>query len=249
MPKKDFDITVEVPETAGVTFRILKDGEPVQGAVVNLCDKSLSPVKYSGVTDENGEAVCYPQLRSPLVLLWLPSPIIIPPDAKSIFEATDWLFIAYIPNSEYAVWRDNVRFKCGETYTFSLRRYAKAPEFFIKMELSDVIGSELFGIIAAEIQRVTLQFAGLNVTRIEGEGTRTITVYFTPPFSEHSPIVIDWGAVWFILEVIAVVVGIIAVLYVVRWTFGESAAVIPWALLLIGGAMLLAALKPPERRE
>jgi len=257
MPVAEVTIGVGKPEEeveGAVTFRILRDGKPVEGAVVNLCDKSLNPVKYSAITDENGLVAFYPSLMSPLVLFpivppILPPPTIIPPEAKNVFEATEWFFVAYIPNSEYAVWQDNVKFKCGETYTYSLKRYSKAPELYIRIECSDIIGSELFGTLVARIQSVALQFAGLRVTRIEGEGTKKVTIYFSPPFSEHSPIVIDWAAVWFILKVLAVFLAIVGVLYFVKWTFGEAAPPIAGGALLVLGLFALAALKPPERRE
>lgn len=212
-------LTVEVSEipSDAVTFIILKDGEPAVGAKVNLFTKAVVPQRFEAITDTSGRAVFTG----------------IVPVTPEAFKEIPWLMMAYIEESEYAVWKDQAYFELGGEYNFKLQKYSEAPTFFIKIQLRDVIGVEHFSNFIAGVQEKALETAGLEVVKIKGQGTRTVEVQFKPQW-HSSPIVISWTAVWFIAKVLTVALAIIAVLVVLRWTFGKvGAAAAGFGILLL----------------
>jgi len=218
-----------------VGFSITKEGKPCPGAEVTLCTKGVLPISKSRTTDESGAVV----FSSFDIIPELPS--------TEVWKG-NWLFFVSA-DPDYGFWKDNAIFTPGKSYTFALKRYKEAPKFFIKMELKDVIGAELFGQVVASVEETALGWAGLEVIKVEGKGTRTITVVFSPPW-HSSPIVIEWAAVWFILKVLAVAGAIIAILVVYKWTFGEWAAPLAMGLGLaaIVALLLLTRRKEEEKR-
>lgn len=148
---------------------------------------------------------------------------LVPDIGVALFDKIPWLFVAYIDGSEYGIWKDQASFELGKVYTFKLKKYKKAPTFFIKLELKDVIGAEMFSNFIAEIEKAALTTAGLKVIKVTGQGTRNIEVQFQPPWQSGS-IVIDWVAVWFCIKVLTIAASIIAILVVAKWSFGEVGA-------------------------
>lgn len=193
----------DVPSNS-VALAIIKDGEPAVGAKVNLFTKAAVPQRFEATADVNGVA-----LFTNIVPLT--------PDA---FKQVPWLMTAYMEDSEYAIWKDQAYFELGKEYNFKLKKYSKAPTFFTKIQLRDVIGAELFSNFVAGVEAKALETAGLEVIKIKGQGTRTVEIQFKPPW-HSSPLVISWGAVWFIAKVLTVAAAIIAILVVLKWTFGE----------------------------
>ena len=186
-----------------VAFTILKDGEPAAGSKVNLITKGAVPQRFEATADAEGRA-----LFTDIV-----------PVTPEAFKQIPWLLTAYLEESEYAVWKDQAYFELGQEYEFKLKKYVKAPTFFVKLQLRDIIGVEHFSNFIAEIEKKALETAGLEVVKISGQGTKTVEVQFRPPW-HSSPLVISWTAVWFILKVMAVAAAIIAILVVLKWTFG-----------------------------
>lgn len=233
-------VTIEVKLWAvpsdSVEFIITKDGKSCPGVDVILCTKGVLPISKSKITDSSGAVV----FSSFDIIPELPS--------TEVWKG-NWLFFASLPNSEYGFWKDGIIFTGGKSYTFALKKYKEAPKFFIKMELKDVIGVELFSQVVASVEETALGWAGLEVLKVEGKGTRTITVVFSPPW-HSSPIIIEWAAVWFILKVLAVAGAIIAILVVYKWTFGEWAAPVAAAGLGLGivALLLLTRRKEEEKR-
>ena len=223
-------VTVTTVPSDALAFRILRNSNPVEGADVVLCTKGIIPLSFTRVTDEGGVA-----LFSGYDITGGQIPL-------EAIKEIPWLFMASIPESEYAVWNDNVRFDVGKLHEIKLKKYTKPPVFFVKIELRDLIGAELFSSFIAEVEKAALGWAGLEVVDVTGVGTRLVTVYFQPPWHE-SPIVVEWGTVWFILKVLAVAGAIIAVLYMLKWTFGEKTAEVVgggFLLLLVLGGLVLA---------
>jgi hypothetical protein len=234
MKSETVTVTAGLISEYSVGFRVLKDGKPVSGATVSLCDKAVVPHLHTKSADEGGVATfdiaeLFPEYPMP------------PEDLVKV----PWLFFAYIDGSEYAVWKDDAKFEAGKIYDFSLKKYTSKPEFFIKLELEDVIGAELFSNFIAGVESEALKWSGLVVTGVEGSGTKTVTVRFTLPM-HSSPIVIEWAAVWFILKVLAVALAVILVLSVSKWTFGEWAPAVGLGLLVVVG---LAIASLPKRKE
>ena len=187
-----------------VAFTILKDGEPAVGAKVNLITKSAVPQRFEATADADGRAV-------------FTNIVPLTPEA---FKQVPWLLTAYLEDSEYAVWKDQAYFELGKEYNFKLKKYKEAPIFFTKIKLRDIIGAEHFSNFIAGVQAKALETAGLEVVKIKGQGTRTVEIQFKPPW-HSSPLVISWAAVWFIAKVLTVAAAVIAILVVLKWTFGE----------------------------
>ena len=235
------DITVRTVPSDVLAFRILSNGNPVYGANVTLCTKGLIPISFTRVTDVGGvvEFSAYDITDG-----------MVPPAAV---KEIPWLFMAYLPDSEYAIWKDNIKFDVGMLHVFKLKKYTKAPTFWIKVELKDIIGAELFSNLIAEVEKAALDWAGMEVVEVKGQGTRVVTVHFKPPFHE-SPIVVEWVTVWFIFKVLAVAGAIIAVLVVLKWSFGEAFVQVVGGgvfLLLVFAALALAkpAVEKVRKRE
>ncbi|MBA7652605.1 hypothetical protein ES703_60440 [subsurface metagenome] len=217
-------ITIMAVPSDVLAFRVVdKNGNPVYGANVTLCSKGIIPTSFTRVTDLAGivQFSGYDLTNGQL-----------PPEA---IKEIPWLFMANIPNSEYAYWKDEIKFNTGILHLIKLKEYTKVPTFWIKIELRDIIGAELFSNLIADVESAALGWAGMEVVEIKGKGTRVITVSFKPPFHE-SPVVIEWAAVWFIARVLAVTVAIISIIYVLKWSFGEAFAPV------IGGGLLIALL-------
>ncbi len=205
-----------------VMFTILKDDIPAIGAKVILVTKGVAPQRFEETADANGRATFTN----------------IAPVSPEAFKQIPWLLTAYMEDSEYAVWKDQAYFELGEGYTFKLKKYKEAPTFFIKIKLRDVIGAEHFSNFIAGVQAKALETAGLEVVKIKGQGTRTIEIQFKPPW-HSSPLVISWAAVWFIAKVLTVAAAIIAILVVLKWTFGEIGVKAAGAGLLVALLLLL----------
>jgi len=207
-----------------VSFIILKDGEPAAGAKVSLITKAAVPQRFEATADADGKA-----LFTDIV-----------PVSAAAFKEIPWLLTAYLEESEYAVWKDQAYFELGKEYEFKLKKYKEAPVFFVKLKLRDIIGVEHFSNLITEIEKKALETAGLEVVKVSGQGTRTVEVQFKPPW-HSSPLVISWGAVWFITKVLVAAAAIIAILVVLTWSFGEIApsavglAAVVLALLLLAG--------------
>lgn len=205
-----------------VGFQVLKDNKPASNVNVTVVSKDVVPRQVSHTTDESGIALFdYWELTGTD-----PSQSADPEKFKTI----PWLFMAFQNDSEYGVWKDDVKFALEQSYSYALKKYDKVPTFFLKLELRDIVGVEVWSRVVAVVEEVAAKFSGLNVTEISGQNSRFITVKFQPPVHQ-SPIVINWSAVWFILEVLAVVLFLV----VLRWTFGEVGA-----MIVGGGAILLA---------
>ncbi len=230
-------LTIPLLPEDSIGFKIFKDGEPVEGARVTLCTKDLLPATFSKTTDSNGRVIFH-------------STEITPPEIHlpcEFLKNVSWLIFANVPESEYSVWKDNVTIECGKLYTYKLKKYTKPPTFFLKLEIRDIIGAELFSNLVAEVQKTALDWAGMEVTKVEGQGTRFITIHFRPPFHE-SPIIVEWAAVWFILKVIAVAGAIIAILVVLKWYFGELAPAVGIGIIVILALAAAAAGAKPAKK-
>lgn len=193
--------------------------------------KGVVPLTFSKIADETG-TVRYGKEE------------LVPAIGEAIFNKIPWLFMANINNSEYAVWKEQAFFELGESYDFKLRKYKEVPTFFVKIQLRDIIGAELFSNFITEVERTALTVAGLEVVKIKGQGTRTVEVQFKPPW-HSSALVIDWVAVWFILKVMTVAAAIVAILVVSKWTFGEVGAGVAGGIGL--AIVFLALLSTPKR--
>lgn len=229
-------ITIRTVPSDVVAFRITdRDGNPVYGANVILCTKGIIPTSHKRVTDLAGIV----QFSAYELVHELP-----PETIKEI----PWLFMADIPDSEYAYWKDDVKFETGVLHIIKLKKYKEVPTFWIKFELKDVIGRDLFASVLTQIESWILGWAGFEITEIKGAGTKTVTIYFKPPW-HSSPFVFTLTATTgFILALIIFFGGIILLLIVAKWTFGELAAAVGLggiALLIIG---LLLVAKPVVKK-
>lgn len=209
-------------------FSIKKDNLPAGGANVTLVTKGVIPLTFNKVADETGTVKFNVKELVPAI-------------GETIFNKIPWLFVAYINGTEYGYWKDQAFFELGKAYEFKLKKYKEAPTFFVKIQLKDVIGAELFSNLVTEVEKTALTFAGLEVVNIKGQGTRNIEIQFKLPWKQGS-ILIDWVAVWFILKVLAVAASIIAILVVAKWSFGEVGAGIAGGIGI--GLVLLLLLAP-----
>lgn len=212
-----------------LAFTVLKDDEPAVGAKVSLITKGAIPQRFEATADADGRA-----LFSSIL-----------PVSAEAFKLIPWLLTAYLEDSEYAAWKDQVYFELGQEYEFKLKKYTKSPTFIVKIQLRDVIGVEHFSNFIAGVEAKALETAGLEVLKISGQGTRTVEVQFRPPW-HSSPLVISWTAVWFILKVMAVAAAIIAILVVLKWTFGEIDKA---GLGLAAAAVIVLLVSAPKRRK
>lgn len=212
-------------------FRIIKNDVPAAGANVTLVTKGVIPLTFSKTADETG-IVRYRKEE------------LVPAIGEAIFDKIPWLFMANISNSEYAIWKDQAFFELGEAYDFKLKKYKEAPTFFVKIQLRDIIGAELFSNFITEIEKTALTVSGLEVIKVKGQGTRTVEIQFRPPW-HNSALVIDWVAVWFCVRVLTVAAAIIAILVVSKWSFGEIGAGIAGGIGI--GVLLLILLSAPKR--
>lgn len=192
--------------------------------------KGVVPLTFSKTADETG-TVRYGKEE------------LVPAIGEAIFNKIPWLFMANISDSEYAIWKDQAFFELGEVYDFKLKKYKEAPTFFLKIQLRDIIGAEIFSNFVIEVEKAALAAAGLEVVKIKGQGTRTVEIQFRPPW-HSSALVIDWVTVWFCVKVLTVATAIIAILVVSKWTFGEVGAGIAGGIGI--GIILLALLSAPK---
>jgi len=230
-------ITIRTVPSDVLAFRITdRDGNPIYGSNVTICTKGVLPASFKRVTDLAGivQFSAYDLTNG-----------MVPPEAV---KEIPWLFMAYLPDSDYAYWKDNVKFDTGILHMIKLKKYTKVPTFWIKIELRDLIGAELFSNFIAEIESSALEWAGMEIIEVKGKGTRIVTVSFKPPFHE-SPVVVEWAAIWFILKVLAVAGAIIAVLYVLKWSFGEAFVPVVGGGILIALLVLLAATAKPAIKK
>lgn len=216
--------TPEIPEDIMRIKVIMPNGTPAYNCDVTLANKTGVPMAHTKNTGSNGYVDFTGTDLVPLDL--------------------SYLFFAYIDNSPHGYYIDNFTTtnKFGNITEIRLKEYTKPPELFLKIEMNQVVGSELFGEILSKITQASLQFSGLEVTKVTGEGTRIITIYFTPPWSTGS-VHIVWSAVWFILSVLT----LIGLLLVLKWTFGEAAPAI--AIGGIGAVLILGLLLLTKRSD
>jgi hypothetical protein len=148
-----------------------------------------------------------------------------------------YLVLAYLDDTPYGAWNDGLTVKFGTAYTIPLKTYKVVPTFFLRFELRDVIGRDLFAQLVASIESFMISWAGFNVTKVEGVGTNAVTIYFQPRWRSASPLAaIAWaGLVDFVKALIILVVAIVIALVVLRFVFGESAVPIAWSVLLVAG--------------
>lgn len=210
MQEKTVNVSLgKLPEDK-LQFNLTYDGVPAIGASFTLVTKGVIPLTFSKTSDANG-------------IIVFDVKELVPAIGEAIFNKIPWLTVAYIDGTEFGYWKDQVFYELGNTYNIKLKKYEKAPTFFIKIELREVIGLELFSNLVTEIEKAALNTAGLEIVKIKGQGTKNIEVQFKPPW-HSSPLVIEWASVWFILKVMAVAAAIIAVLVVAKWSFGEVGA-------------------------
>jgi len=230
------NITIRAVPPNNLAFKVVRNGNPVYGANVTLCSKGVLPTSFIRVTDPAG------------IVMFTAYDITdgnIPPQAV---KEIPWLFMSNIPDSEFAYWKDNVKFDTGKFNLITLKEYTKVPTFWVKIQLRDIIGMELFSNLVAELEESALDWAGMEVIEVKGRGTRTVTVYFKPPFHE-SPVVVEWAAVWFILKVLAVAGAIIAILVILKWSFGEAFAPVVGSIAILGLLLLIMIAAPPAVKK
>jgi len=162
-------------------------------------------------------------------------------DFAPVILLSPWLIYAY--NEEKAVVEDNVEWsRLGETREFKLTKFREPPELELRIGFKEVIGAELFSQITAEMTRVALEWSGLEVTSIEGKGTRELRIRFRPP--AHSPIA--WTVVAaFILKALSILAPYIAILIVAWWALNLYKPYIGAGALIL--LLLLLAPKVKER--
>ena len=232
-------LTIPLLPEDSIAIKILKDSEVVEGANVVLTTKDLIPISHSKTTDSSGRAIFY-------IDDLIPEVVPIPPEA---INKIPFLFMADIPDSEYGVWEDGVKFEYGKIRTFKLKKYTKVPTFFIKYELRDTIGRDLFADMITRVESWALGWAGFEVTKVEGIGTKFVTIYFQPPWSESSPIALTLTAsTAFVIALTVFFVGIIALVLVLDWKFGELAPVVAGLGLLVILALAAAAVAKPAKK-
>ena len=209
--------TVNVGKLASdeIGVEVLYEDKPVEGATVSLMLKVPMPTLKTAKTDADGLAV-------------FPVGDLFPPEVPigcAELPYVKWNVMSFVDESPKGVVVDDVTLRCGETYTTKLKEYTEAPTFFLKFELKDVIGRDLFAKVLAEVEKWILGASGFKVTKIEGEGTKALTIYFQPPWRPGSPIpFISWLALHpNITALLLILYFILAILIVVRWTFGEKA--------------------------
>ena len=233
-----------IPEDS-VAFRIfIQSGKAkilAPYAKVILCSKGVVPLTHEKTANIDGFVMFSVRDLMPM------QEIGIPPEA---FKAIPWLFFAYTEDTDLGFWTEVKGYELGKMYDYTLKVYKEAPTFFVKIELKDVIGAEFFSNLVAGFESEAIKMAGLKLISVEGQGTKAVTVKFQPPW-HHSPIVIEWAAVWFIIKVLALAAAIIAILVILKWTFGEvGAAVVVGAEALIFLFLLLPLLgKKKESKE
>jgi hypothetical protein len=131
--------------------------------------------------------------------------------------------------------------------------YTSAPTFYLSIELRDIIGQDLWSNLATQLESFLLAWSGFTIVGTEGVGTKKVTIKFQPPWSEHSPIAIMFGATRnFIAALAILIIGIVVTLVVLRISFGEvGGAVLAGGGLLILGVIALAFMrvKIPKREE
>ena len=210
--KKTVNIGKLASDEIGV--EVLYKDKPMEGATVSLMLKGPMPTLKTAKTDADGLAV-------------FPVHNLFPPDVPigcAELPYVKWNVMAFVDESPKGVIVDDMTLRCGETYTMKLKEYTKAPTFFLKFELRDVIGRDIFAKVLAEVEKWALGAAGFKVTKIEGEGTKVLTIYFQPPWRPGSPIpLISWLVVHpAITAFLLVILGLIILLIVLKWTFGEE---------------------------
>jgi len=68
-----------------------------------------------------------------------------------------------------------------------------------------------------------MQYQGLIITRVEGEGTNKVTIYFIPPYTEHSPLAIVFSATPLgVIAIALIVIGVLGTLGLLKWLFGSA---------------------------
>ncbi|MHC1594193.1 MAG: hypothetical protein ACXQT2_02675 [Methanotrichaceae archaeon] len=237
MPLATVSVVIpEIPEEY-IGVRVLLGGRPVSGATVSIISKGVVPVKlFEKTTDESGVATF--NVREMLEELL---EMAVPDELLKAIEEQDFLLFAYVDGSPYGYWEDDARFKLGEVKNVSLKEYTQVPTFFVKFYLKDIIGAEVFSKILSAIEQQLLpRFAGVEVVKVEGEGTRELTIYFRPPF-EHGSIVIHFTASKeFLIAVIVLVAGILGAIALAKWAFGEALPPVTGMLLLAITAVAVA---------
>jgi len=232
VPNDCLVVRVKHPET----------GEVVKGANVVMMAQTWDAPRISKTTDEYGEAYFW---HSELTLVVLGDP-----------TADKWIIMADIPNSEYGYIKSDFTLSIsvtqGQLLQATLKHYKEVPTLYIRFTMKDVIGADLWASLITSINNWLLSWAGYKIVGVEGQGTNTITIKFQPPWSASSPFAITITATALgVAALVILIVGIIAVLVVLKWTFGEWAAPIAGGIILLLLIPALAALVPKkeERKE
>ena len=217
------------------------DKSPADGATIDLITKDLPPTKWTITADKNGIA----KITVYDICGAIDADVCIASLSK-----WKWLVVAYIDNSEYGNYVDYTALIPGKSYSITLKKYAKPPEFYIKFEFANEIVSTLFGSLVTEVMKLEMQMQGLKITKVEGEGTKVVIIHFTPPWTEHSPLAIAFSATpAFVIAVTMIVIGILGTLALLKWTFGEAAPLVVGGLglgLIALGAIFLLGKKRGE---
>lgn len=211
---------VEVPPFSFV-LRFYYSRKPVVDCKVWLVSKGLSPLIWEKTTDQGGGVI---YSAEEILASIIPQPPPYPENVLLGVEDMEFLLIAGKEDVGYI--KDVLKFKLNKVYDFSMKKYTEAPRLFIKFDLKDVIGAELFSSLVGQIEAWILGQSGFEIVGIEGSGTKSVTVVFKPPFISHSPISIGWMAIPpFIKGLILLVISVIVLIIVLRWSFGEYGGV------------------------
>jgi len=230
VPEDCLVVRVKHPETK----------EPVQGANVVMMAETWDAPSIGKTTDEYGEAYFW---HSELTLVVLGDP-----------TADKWIIMADIPASEYGYIKSDFTLSIsttqGQLLQATLKHYKEVPTLYIKFTMKDVIGADLWASIITTVNNWILSWAGYTIVSTEGQGTNTITIKFKPPWSASSPFAITLTATALgVAALVILIVGIIAVLVVSKWTFGEWTAPIVGGIILLLLIPALAALVPKVKEE
>ena len=196
-----------------VLFRVLKNGEPVAGAVVERIQQTavvagvetpvLDPSITSKTTDASGEATFL---------------------QRADMDNDQWLVTAYIPDTAHGFVKSNWKLTHATGNDVKLKEYKKPPRLFVEFKLRDVIGAEQYGTLLGAVEKWNLEHAGFTDVKVLGKGTRKVRVEFTPPFSEASPLYVRFSATTKGVIALVLVVAILGIVFISLWKFGEKVA-------------------------
>jgi len=221
-----------------VGFVVMYNDEPVEGATVSLISKTLSPQIFQAVTDANGFAkfdtreLYPPEIHFPC----------------EFFKEEKWLLAVHVEGSDLAYFADDWSGECQMAYYIKLEKYTTVPTFYVEFETRDILGADLFAKIASEIEAWALKQEGFTDVRVEKVSDTVFRVYFKPPWSKESPLVIFFGATWSFVIALVLFVVALGLIYLIGWKFGRKTVVaIAGIGILLLLFLILLAIKPKER--